>query len=87
MTEGTIRSTHSFFHSISSDSLARNLPYFYLAVFYVGKCHNYFLPSGRRLLFRVSKNVGESSPPFDPFMDEGGIYGTNVMRNFGLPKE
>ena len=38
--QGTIRFTKTAPHCISSSSLADNPQYFYLAVLYVGKCHN-----------------------------------------------
>ena len=40
MTQGLTRYKQSLFHGIPSADLADNLPYFYLIVFYLGKCHN-----------------------------------------------
>ena len=49
ITQVPIISTNSLFHGISSASLAGNLPFFYLIVLYVDKCHNWLLIFGQRL--------------------------------------
>ena len=87
---GNIISTQSLFHGIYSSPLAGNLPYFIFDRFFtlasVKKI--YFLPSFRMaFLMPGSKNVGKSSPKFYTFLDEGDMYGTNVIRNFGLLTE
>ena len=53
----------------------------YLAILYVGKCHNVLLPFGRLLLFRASTNIVKSLPPLYQLLDEGDMYGTNVINN------
>ena len=84
MTWAPIITKQSLFHGISSANLAGNLTYFYLIILYVDKCHNYLLPSGGHLLCGFSTNIGKSSPPLYPFLDEGYTYGTNVIHNFGV---
>ena len=82
-----IRSTYILFHGIYSANLAGNLPYFYLIILYVGKCHNYLLPSVYNFSCRDSTNVGSSLPPFYLFLYEVDTYGTNVICNFGVLTE
>ena len=40
MTCGPITYTQSLFHGISSANVSGDLPYFYLTIFYIGKCHS-----------------------------------------------
>ena len=87
MVHGPIISTQSLFHGIASYSLAGHLPYFYLTVLYIGKCHNYLIPFCRHLLCWSNKNIGKSLLMLYPLLDEGDTHDTSVIRNFGLLDE
>ena len=52
-----MRSTHSLFHSISSASFAGILPYFLLAILYVGVCNITWLPYGQYNCWRIIDSV------------------------------